>query len=401
MRIAVTGMGVVSPLGAGVSTAWEAMCRGQSGISEIAGFDTEGFRFSRGGEIRDEALAAAGAGDTGGEDRATRFMIAAAREAVDSTGLAESSEFLDHTSIIVSTNFGAIQAGERLLTSIAANEEARASDFLDYGFQSCADTIAGLWGLRGARAVLSLSCSSGTAAIVQGVELIRAGRAKAVVTGGYDALSRFAWSGLSALRTMTKDELRPFDKNRGGTIFSEGAAAIVIENMDHALSRGAPVLAEVLGGATNNNAHHMTAPSKEGEGSALVMRAALQDAGIQPSEVDHINTHGTGTKYNDLTETQAIKAVFCDSAYRIPITSVKSMTGHMMGAAGSIEAMAAVMTIRDGIIPPTINFNEPDPECDLDCVVNRSRNAAVRTVLSNSAGIGGCNAAVAFRKLES
>jgi 3-oxoacyl-[acyl-carrier-protein] synthase II len=145
----------------------------------------------------------------------------------------------------------------------------------------------------------------------------------------------------------------------------------------------------------------MTAPSKEGEGSALVMRAALQDAGIQPSEVDHINTHGTGTKYNDLTETQAIKAVFCDSAYRIPITSVKSMTGHMMGAAGSIEAMAAVMTIRDGIIPPTINFNEPDPECDLDCVVNRSRNAAVRTVLSNSAGIGGCNAAVAFRKLES
>lgn len=392
-------MGVVSPLGIGVSSAWQAMCCGQSGISQITGFDTEGFKFTRAGEVRDDDLAAAG--HSGDKDRATRFMIVAAREAVESSGLVDSSEYQDHTSVVVSTNFGAIQAGERLLTSIAANKSVDASDFRDYGFQSCADSIADLWGLRGSRAVLSLSCSSGTAAIVHGVELIRSGRAKAVVTGGYDALSRFAWSGLSALRTMTKEELRPFDKNRGGTIFSEGAGAIVIEDLDHAVSRGAPVLAEVLGGATNNNAHHMTAPSKEGEGSALVMRAALKDAGVQPLEVDHINTHGTATKYNDVTETQAIKAVFADCAYRIPITSVKSMTGHMMGAAGSIEAMASVMTIRDGIIPPTINFNEPDPECDLDCVVNNSRNAAVRTVLSNSAGIGGCNAAVVFRKFES
>jgi 3-oxoacyl-[acyl-carrier-protein] synthase II len=218
------------------------------------------------------------------------------------------------------------------------------------------------------------------------------------LTGGYDALSRFAWSGLSVLRTMTRDAVRPFDRNRDGTIFSEGAGALVVEEYGHAVGRGARIHAEVAGFGLNNNAFHMTAPAKEGAGSADVMRMALADAGMAPEEIDHINAHGTGTKPNDVTETQAIKAVFGGHASRMPVTSIKSTIGHMMGAAGSVEAIASILTMRDGVIPPTTNYVEPDPECDLDYVVNVKRTAGVRAVLSNSAGIGGCNAAVIFRK---
>jgi 3-oxoacyl-(acyl-carrier-protein) synthase len=197
---------------------------------------------------------------------------------------------------------------------------------------------------------------------------------------------------------MTRDEIRPFDKNRNGTLFSEGAGALVLESLDHAAARGASPLAELAGGGLNNNAFHMTAPAKEGAGSAAAMATALADAGLAPEDVDHVNTHGTGTKHNDVTETQAIKAVLGEHARRVPITAIKSMTGHLMGAAGSAEAIASVLTIRDGVIPPTIHFEEPDPECDLDLVANAARPYAARTVISNSAGIGGCNAAVVFRK---
>ena len=196
---------------------------------------------------------------------------------------------------------------------------------------------------------------------------------------------------------MTKDVVRPFDKNRAGTLFSEGAGALLLETEESARARGARIYAEVAGAGVNNNAFHMTAPSKEGAGSAAVMRAALADAGLRPEEVDHINAHGTGTKPNDVTETQAIKAVFGPHAYAMPITSIKSSAGHLMGAAGSIEAIASILSIRDGTIPPTTNYRDPDPECDLPLVANVKKEAAVRCVLSNSAGIGGCNAAVIFR----
>jgi 3-oxoacyl-(acyl-carrier-protein) synthase len=248
--------------------------------------------------------------------------------------------------------------------------------------------------------MLSLSCASGTAAIGYGLDLIRFGHAQAVLAGGYDALSRFAWSGLSALRTMAKDAVRPFDRNRSGTIFSEGAAALLIEEADAARRRGARIYAEVMGYGANNNAFHMTAPAREGAGSAAVMRMALADAGLPPEAIDHLNAHGTGTKPNDVTETQAIKAVFGAHAARMPITSIKSSVGHMMGAAGSIEALASVLSIRDGVIPPTTHFRDPDPECDLPCATNSKLAMPVRTVLSNSAGIGGCNAAVIFRRSD-
>ena len=301
--------------------------------------------------------------------------------------------------VVLSTNFGAAGSVEQFLASPDDEGTAHGGDAMQQSFQSCADIVADIWQFAGPRSVLSLSCASGTAALAYGADLIRSGRAQAIVTGGFDGLSKYAWSGLSALRTMTKDEIRPFDKRRAGTIFSEGAGALVVEELEHARARGAKILAEVVGWGTNNNAFHLTAPSKQGAGSAAVMSMALASGGIKPSDIDHVNAHGTGTPHNDVTETDAIKSVFGDHAGHMPVTAIKSMTGHMMGAAGSVEAIASIMTIRSGIIPPTINYGEPDPACDLDYVTNGKREGSVQTVLSNSAGIGGCNAAVILRKM--
>ena len=392
-RVVVTGMGAVTPLGMSVAESWGAMCRGESGIRPISRFDTAGWTYRVAGEIR------ADIGDGSGPDRATALMLRAAREAFQDSFGGDGSPPVD-AGVVVSTNFGGSAAVEHLIGHVLGKEEARAEHFSDYGFQACADRVAAEWGLSGPRAVLSLSCSSGSAALGYGADLVRAGRADVVLTGGYDALSRFAWSGLSALRTMTKDQLRPFDLARSGTIFSEGAGALVVEALEHAEARGAKLHAELLGYGTNNNAFHMTAPAKEGAGTAAVMQMALDDAAVQPDEIDHINAHGTGTKYNDATETAAIKTVFGVHARRISVTSIKSMTGHMMGAAGSVEAIASVRALQTGRVPPTINFREPDPECDLDYAFNETREQDVRTVLSNSAGIGGCNAAVVLRRPE-
>ena len=394
--VVVTGMGVVSPLGAGVPEVWSALCAGTSGIGEITRFDTTGFTLTRGGEVPDSCLVPASV-ESGPEeaDPAVRFMLAAAEEALHDSGLAAQPDWAADTGVVLATNFGGIVAGERVLAHTAGF-----GDFEACTFQRSADVVAARYALAGPRLVLSLSCSSGAAALGYGCELIRAGRAKAVLTGGYDALSRFAWSGLSALRTMTKDVVRPFDKGRSGTIFSEGAGALLIEAREYAEARGARLYAHVLGYGVNNNAHHLTAPPSDGQGSAAVMRMALADAGLEPDRIDHINAHGTGTPHNDVTETRAIKAVFGAAAYRIPVTSIKSMTGHMMGAAGSVEAIATVLSLRDGVVPPTIHYETPDPDCDLDIVANSARLASMRTALTNSAGIGGCNAAIILSRTD-
>lgn len=387
-QVVVTGMGVVSPIGSGVERFWAALCAGTTGIRPISRFDTTGFPHTRGGEVPGFHT------EDGDADIGTRFMLAAAAEALSCAGLTATERLLPEAGVVVATNFGGIQAGEPLLAGTGTVPLVDA--FQEYGFQACADRVAELASCAGPRIALSLSCASGAAAIGLGMQLIRSGRASLVLAGGYDGLSRFAWSGLSALRTMTKDEIRPFDLNRAGTIFSEGAGALVLEDEAHARDRGAPLLARALGYGLNNNAHHLTAPAREGAGSAAVMQMAIDDAGIGSGDIGHVNTHGTGTKHNDVTETQAIKTVFGEAAAGIPITSVKSATGHMMGAAGTVEAIASILSIRDGVIPPTMNGSEPDPDCDLDCVRETCRHVALATVLSNSAGIGGCNGAVVF-----
>ena len=398
MRIAITGRGIVSPIGSGIGAFQEALWAGASGIRPIARFDTAAFRFKQAGEITDfrlrPELEARESADT-----ATKFLLNACSEALQEAEVENAGEeILKDTGVVLGTNFGGSSSGEKILNAIEGEGVASKRDVREFIFQTAADHVANAWSLSGPREVLSLSCSSGTAAICRAAEVLERADASAVLVGGYDAVSPFAWSGLSALRTMTRGAIQPFDKNRSGTIFSEGAGCMILEPLDKARERGATIYAEVLGSATNNNAFHMTAPSKGGSGSAKVMQAALDDADVAPSEIDHINTHGTGTRPNDSTETEAIKTVFGDHAYEMPITSIKSMTGHMMGAAGTVETLAAVASLRFGRIPPTINYSEPDPACDLDVVINEPREFSGDTVLSNSAGIGGCNAAVLIRK---
>lgn len=391
-------MGVVSPIGSGVDAFWKALLAGDCGIRDITRFDTEGFLFTRAGEVADFE-------DTEGPgtrehhaNLATRFLLTAATEAVSDAGLVSAGGALSRIGVITASNFGGVTSAEHLLAD--AGESGDIEDFTEYGFQRSADHIAEAWNLSGPRCALSLSCSSGAAAIGLAADWIRAGRADAVIAGGYDALSRFAWSGLSALRTMSREAVRPFDARRDGTIFSEGAGVVILEGADHAGERGATLYAELCGYGLNNNAYHLTAPSKDSRGTTDVMRMALADAGVDAGEIDHVNTHGTATPHNDVAEAAAIREVFGARAVALPLAANKSATGHMMGAAGSAEAIASVMSLRDGVIPPTLNADEPDPSCDVDLVRGEPRELDVRCVLSNSAGIGGTNAALVLRKAE-
>ena len=388
-RVVVTGRGALTPFGDGVDALWQACLAGKSGLAPLTCFDTEGFTFTRGGQIPDLEVPS----DT---DRAAHIMQTAARAAFKDAGLQAGAD--NRAAMVLASNFGGACSHEQLFEQVNGGKPMNASAAAASHMSNCAEVLSSELGATGPRVMLSLSCASGTAAIYHAADLIRMGRTEMAVAGGYDALSRFAWSGLSALRAMTKEEIRPFDKDRAGTIFSEGAGALVLESMQHAIARGATIHAEVLGGWLNNNAFHLTAPAKLGAGSAMVMTRALQHSGIAPDSVDHIDAHGTGTKYNDVTETQAIKSTFGAHAAHLSVTSIKSMTGHLMGAAGIIEAISSIQSLKHGVIPPTSNYQTPDPECDLDYVTNTAREATLTTILSNSAGIGGCNAAILLRR---
>jgi len=278
-----------------------------------------------------------------------------------------------------------------------AEGEADPELFLRFGFNDAADAAGGLFGAAGPKLTLSNSCSSGASAMGAGFDLIRRGRAEVVIAGGYDGLGLSSLAGLSILRTISPDTCRPFDKNRNGTVFGEGAGMLVLESLDHARARGARVYGTLRGYAINNNAYHLTAPDKDGAGMVAALQSALQCAGVKPEEVDYVNAHATGTQYHDVAETNAVKTVLGQRAYEIPMTSIKGSTGHGMAAAGAMEAIATLLTMRDGIIPPTINYETPDPECDLDCVPNKAKERAVDTSLSISAGIGGNTSAVVLQ----
>ena len=291
MRTVITGLGVISPLGNNVADFWRSLCEGRSGIAPITKFDSEPFAFRQAGEVRDFVLPASLASVCGEKvDLATAYALAAIGQAVADAGFEDGDDRL--TGTVLGTNFGGIASGEGVMASLCDGERVEASRFTEFCSETAVDHAAACWGLNGPRAVLSLSCSSGTAALGYARELIRAGRADAVITCGYDMLSRYAWSGLSSLRTMTGDRVRPFDRQRDGTIFSEGACAVVVESLSSAEQRDVSVYAELCGAATNNNAFHLTAPSKGGAGSADVMEAALEDAGLSCASVDHVNAHG-------------------------------------------------------------------------------------------------------------
>jgi len=394
----VTGMGVVSCLGSTVPQFWDALCRGECGMGPITRFDLEGSPYAVGGQARDfDPLAFAECSLSVGGQYAGEAVAQA---------LADFPVSLrQKAGLVLATNFGPAE----LIESYQRGDEADGPDGYHAGvgfFAEDARRVAHRMGIGGPLANISLSCASGNAAIAHALDLIRAGRADAVLACGYDSIARISWAGLGCLRVMSLPRdgsepcVRPFDVNRGGTLFSEGAGCLLLESERSAAHRGAEVLAEVAGAGSNNNAFHLTHADSEGVGTAVAIRMALADAGIEPDAVDHFNAHGTGTKLNDAIESSAMALVFGERAGTLPVTSNKGALGHGMGAASSFEAISSVMTLREGRIPPTVNHEKLAPDCPVDVVSAAPRDCDVRVVLSNSAGIGGSNAAIVLRRAD-
>ena len=394
-RIFLTGLGVISPLGLDVETFWRRLIAGESGIRPLTKLPTQGLRNNWGGEVRDFDWSSYG--DDGDCDEASQFAFAAAFDAAKSAGL--TAEQKSRAGLIFATNFGGAASWEACC-DIARDGGSDPETFAQFLPDDAIHYAAKRWNSTAPRATLSNACSSGTHAIGMAADWIALGHCDIAIAGGFDGLGISTLAGLSILRTISPDAIRPFDARRNGTIFGEGAAMVVLESETSMRARGAMPIAEFLGWSVTNNAHHLTAPDKGGAGLALSMRGALKNAKIAASEIGYINAHGTGTQYNDLAETEAIKTVFGAHAPELAISSIKAATSHGMGAAGAIEAIACALALRDGTLPPTLNLEEPDENCDLDYVPLHARAANIKLALSNSSGIGGNNASLILKKVE-
>ena len=400
-KVYVTGMGAVCCLGGSVREFWQAVLSGACGLRRIERFNLEGSPYDTGGEAAGVKLVAFPKRRV---SMGAQLATHAAQEAVAELPPAGR----ERLAVVLSTNFGPSEVMEGFLDDqwVAPRFGNLTRGMLEGPFAWDVDYVAEAVGAWGERVNVSLSCSSGNAAIARGLELIRTGASEAVLAGGYDSMQKIVWAGLAALRVMAvgaggePPRVRPFDRHRSGTLFSEGAGALLLESEEHARRRGALLLAEVAGAGSNNNAYHMTHADDEGLATAEAIQMALQDAGTPPEAVDHINAHGTGTKLNDVIETRSFRRVFGVRAAQIPVTSLKGGLGHAMGAASSLEAIACVLTLREGVIPPTAHYETPDPECDVDVVANQPRQAPVRCIVNNSAGIGGANAVVVLKKVS-
>jgi 3-oxoacyl-[acyl-carrier-protein] synthase II len=396
-------MGLITPLGEDVATTWRGLLEGRSGLGRITAFDTTDFKVQVAGEIPAfDPVGRFGARDARRMDRYAQFVMAAAEEAIRSAELTVTPDTAARIGVVIGTGIGGVTT--ILETGKVVDEQGprRVSPFAVP--MMLADTAPGQvaiqYGFQGPNLAVVSACASGANAIGEAAAMIRRGAADAMVTGGADAaLVRTAigaFMNMGALSTNFNDEprraSRPFDAQRDGFVASEGSGVLVLEALEFAQERGAPILAELLGYGASADAFHITAPSEKGVGAVQSMQAALADAGLEPDAVDYLNAHGTSTPLNDKGETAAAKTVFGDRAYRLPISSTKSMTGHLLGGAGALEAIVCVQTIREGIIHPTINYEYPDPECDLDYVPNEGRRADVRVAMSNSFGFGGHNA---------
>jgi len=407
-RVVVTGMGIVSPLGLTVSDTWEALISGKSGIDYISHFDPEPFDTKFAAEVKGfDPVSYVSRKEAHRMDRFTQFAIAASLQAVEAAGLTINESNAEGTGVIIGNSVcGLLEVAEQLKV-LSESGPRKISPLL-------APTMTGdaapvqvslILGAKGPNYSPSSACSSSSDSIGQAYDIIRHGEAKVMIAGGTEVpvmpICVAAFNAAHALSTKNEDPqsaCRPFDAERDGFVLGEGAAVVILEDLGYALERGAPILAEIIGYSATSDAFHITQPSPNGEGAAHALSLALRKAGISPDEVDYINAHGTATVLNDKTETHAIKSVFGESAYRIPISSSKSMLGHLIGAAGAMEAAICILSIDKGIIPPTLNLNHPDPECDLDYVPNKARPAGVTTAVSNSFGFGGHNSVLVFRR---
>jgi 3-oxoacyl-[acyl-carrier-protein] synthase II len=410
-RVVVTGMGAVTPLGIGVEKSWQSLCRGKSGVGEVSHFDARDFRTRVAGEVKgfnpadfvDKKLARRG-------DRFIHFALAAARMALEDSGLSINDSNSQRVGVSVGTAMGGIESIEKNHQLLLQGERRQITPFFIPSFlcNMASGQVAIEFGARGVNLCTVTACASGTQAIGNAFRVIQEDEADVMIAGGAEAAIRpLIFAGLDVLKVMTarneqpERASRPFDKDRDGFIISEGSGVVILEELEFAQNRGAKIYGEVLGYGLNSDAYHITAPDPEGKGAAGCMRMALKDADISSDKVDYINAHGTSTVLNDLSETRAIKSVFGKRSKQIPISSNKSMIGHMWAGAGVVEAIFSLLTINHGIIPPTINYETPDPECDLDYVPNKARRAEVRIALSNSFGFGSTNATLILGKFSS
>jgi 3-oxoacyl-[acyl-carrier-protein] synthase II len=401
-RVVVTGLGAVTPLGNTVETTWASALAGESGAARISTFDPSNLETQFAAEVKGfDPEAALGKRLARRTDRFTQFALVSTGQALADASLEITEANRDRAGAFVATGIGGMTVIVQEMERFLQLGPKRVSPFLVPMMMpdSAAGQIAITFGLRGPNMAVVSACASGANALGEAAETIRRGSADIMIAGGAEsAIVPIAMAGFNVMDAISKRNdaperaSRPFDLHRDGFVVGEGAAALVLESLDHARARGARILAELSGYATTNDAFHISAPAENGAGAAACMRLAIENAGLRPDQIDYINAHGTSTRLNDASETAAIKNVFGEGAYGIPISSTKSMTGHLMGAGGALEAVFCVLALRDGIMPPTINYETPDPECDLDYVPNRSRHKPLKHILSNSFGFGGHNA---------
>ena len=410
-RVVVTGMGLVTPLGTGVEKNWDALIAGRSGIRRISRFSNlEAYPSQIAGEVPDFSAADfIEPKEIKKMDLFIQYAVAAAAMAMTDSGLKIDAELAEQVGVIIGVGLCGIDTIETTKEAILQGGPRKISPFFIPKVISnlAPGQIAIRHGAKGINLTPTSACASGTHAIGEAYHLIRRGLQDAVITGGAEsAITPLAVGGFAAMKALStrNDEperaSRPFDRDRDGFVIAEGSGVLILEERERALQRGAKIYAEVVGYAANGDAHHMTAPAPEGEGAARCMRLALKDAGLAPTDVDYINAHGTSTEYNDANETMAIKKVFGEQAAKLAVSSTKSMTGHLLGAAGAVEGVFSALSLHHGLIPPTINYDNPDPQCDLDYVPNEARKADLKVVLSNSFGFGGTNACVIWRRAE-
>jgi 3-oxoacyl-[acyl-carrier-protein] synthase II len=408
-RVVATGIGVISPLGTGIEKNWTALTNGQSGIGPITRFDASDFPVKIAGEVRDfDVEAYVDKKEARKMDYFIHYALGAAQMALDDSGLVINDENAERVGVVVGSGMGGLPAIERYHTAMMEGSYRKISPFfIPMSIINLAPgQISIMCGAKGPNISPVSACATGTHAIGDAFRMIQRGDADAVIAGGSEStvcpLGIGGFAVMKALSDRNDDPQaasRPFEKGRDGFVLAEGAGIVILEEYEHARQRGARIYGEVAGYGLTGDAYHLTAPAPEGEGAARCMRMALSTAGVNADEVDYINAHGTSTHFNDLNETLAIKGVFGDHARRLMVSSTKSMTGHLLGAAGGVEAVYSLLAITRGVVPPTINYLEPDPECDLDYVPNQARGVQVRVALSNSFGFGGTNATLLFRKV--
>src|SRR5438067_5752262 len=403
-------MGLVTPVGNNVSTTWEALCQGKSGVGPITNFDSSRFRVHFGAEVKnfDPALYM-DRKEIRRTDPFEHIAVASAMQALTQSSLLITEENADDIGIYIGSSIGGLSALIDATKTIIERGPDRVSPYSInmISVDNAPGIISIITGARGTNWAAVSACATSSNSIGEAWETIRRGDARAMIAGGSEKsinpLSIAAFDNMRALSRCNEDPQgasRPFDATRDGFVMGEGSGMLILEDLDFALSRGATILAEMVGYGSTADAYHVTEPPPEGAGIARAMRRALQKAGLRPDQVDYINAHGTSTPYNDLTETNAIKNCFAEHAYNVPISSTKSMIGHTMGAAGAIEAVVTIMSILTGIISPTINLHHPDPECDLDYVPDTAREATVNVAMSNSMGFGGHNACLIFKRFH-